>query len=144
LSWGLDALGNFSSVTTDGTNTVYRTHNQQNQVTTVGGNTLAFDKNGNTTTDDHGYTLAFDAWNRLVSVKHGAHTWAASTYDPQGRRITEAGSSGTTDVYFSAAWQVLEERVAAQVRAQYVWSPVYVDAGVSQRVFWGGSATRKR
>jgi RHS repeat-associated protein len=36
----------------------------------------------------------------------------------------------TTDFYYSSAWQLLEERVngQAQASAQYVWSPVYVDA----------------
>jgi hypothetical protein len=70
-SWVPDALGNFSSVTTDGTQ-VIRTNNQQNEVTAVGASNLAFDKNGNTTTDDHGFTLIFDPWNRLVTVKNGA------------------------------------------------------------------------
>jgi RHS repeat-associated protein len=34
----------------------------------------------------------------------------------------------TTDLYYSDAWQVLEERVGGQTMVQYVWSPVYVDA----------------
>jgi RHS repeat-associated protein len=32
------------------------------------------------------------------------------------------------DLYYSAGWQVLEERVGGQAQVQYVWSPVYVDA----------------
>jgi YD repeat-containing protein len=71
-SWAYDALGNFSSVTLNSTQTS-RTHNQQNEVTAVGSTNLAFDKNGNTTTDDQGHTLKFDAWNRLISVKNGQH-----------------------------------------------------------------------
>ncbi|MBI1897838.1 MAG: hypothetical protein HYS04_15110, partial [Acidobacteria bacterium] len=44
-----------------------------------------------------------------------------------GRRITE--NPGTlTDLYYSAAWQVLEERVSGTAKIQYVWSPAYVDA----------------
>jgi RHS repeat-associated protein len=33
-----------------------------------------------------------------------------------------------TDLYYSSAWQVLEEQVSGVSKAQYVWSPVYVDA----------------
>jgi RHS repeat-associated protein len=45
----------------------------------------------------------------------------------------EAMAGGaTTDLYYSAAWQVLEERIAGTPTAQYVWSPVYVDALVER------------
>lgn len=49
-------------------------------------------------------------------------------YDGLGRRISEAKSGTTTDLYVSTADQVLEERVSGTATAQYVWSPVYVDA----------------
>jgi RHS repeat-associated protein len=125
-SWSLDALGNWSSVTTNGT-AQNRTHNQQNEATVVGGNTLTFDNNGNTTTDDTGKTLVYDAWNRLVKVKSGTTTLASYQFDALGRRIVE--NSGTLrDLYFSNQWQVLEERINGVANIQYVWSPVYVDA----------------
>src|SRR5262249_530260 len=34
----------------------------------------------------------------------------------------------TTDLYYSDKWQVLEEKEGTLVRAQQVWSPLYVDA----------------
>ena len=49
-------------------------------------------------------------------------------YDGLHRRIQETAGGVTTDLYYSDAWQVLEERVGGQVKAQYVWSLVYVDA----------------
>ncbi|MBV8399916.1 MAG: hypothetical protein JOZ17_14440, partial [Acetobacteraceae bacterium] len=69
-TWTPDALGNFTQVTTDGTGQA-RTHNQQNQVLTINGATLAYDNNGslvqdNTTSPSSVY--AYDAWNRLVSA----------------------------------------------------------------------------
>src|SRR5262249_9191035 len=68
-SWAFDALGNWSTVTSDGTPQT-RVHNKQNQVTSISGQTTpAYDNNGNTTTDQAGHTLIFDAWNRLVQVK---------------------------------------------------------------------------
>jgi hypothetical protein len=45
-----------------------RTHNAQNQLTSVGSNTLTFDANGNMTTDETGRKFVYDAWNRLVGA----------------------------------------------------------------------------
>jgi RHS repeat-associated protein len=36
----------------------------------------------------------------------------------------------TTGLFYSAAWQVLEEKVGSNTANRYVWSPVYVDAMV--------------
>jgi YD repeat-containing protein len=69
----------------------------------------------------------YDAWNRLVKAVSGANTEVYS-YDALGRRITAKLNTNTaTDLYFSAAWQVLEEDVGGTMQNQYVWSPVYVD-----------------
>jgi RHS repeat-associated protein len=130
-SWSLDAMGNFASVTSDGTPQT-RTHNAQDEVTAVGGSTLAFDADGNLTTDDQGHTLVYDAWNRLVAVRSGAATLSAYGYDALGRRAVEATGGATRDLYYSSAWQVLEERQGGQAQVQYVWSPVYVDALVER------------
>jgi RHS repeat-associated protein len=47
------------------------------------------------------------------------------SYDALGRRIKE----GSTELYYSKDWQVLEERNGSNAPvARYVWSPVYVDA----------------
>jgi hypothetical protein len=64
-SWALAALGNPSSVTTNGTS-VSRASNAQNETTSVGSATLTYDANGNMTIDAAGRTLVYDAWNRLV------------------------------------------------------------------------------
>jgi RHS repeat-associated protein len=126
-SWTLDALGNWSSVTTDGS-TQTRTANQQNQITSISGQTTpVYDANGNMTTDQTGKTLIYDAWNRLVQVKSGSAVLEAYSYDSLGRRVTV--NPGTlTSLYYSNAWQVVEEQAGGTTQAQYVWSPVYVDA----------------
>src|SRR5208283_4108674 len=73
-SWSLDALGNWSSVTTNGT-AQNRTANQQNEITSISGlTTPGYDSNGNTITDQSGKTLVYDAWNRLVAYKNGSTT----------------------------------------------------------------------
>jgi RHS repeat-associated protein len=131
ITWSLDAVGNFSSTTTDGGNPVSNSFNKQNEETAAGTANLAFDNNGNTTTDDQGKTLVYDAWNRLVAYKNGTITLESYSYDALNRRIIQ--NPGTaTDLYYSAAWQVLEERTGGVSTAtiQYVWSPVYVDAMV--------------
>jgi YD repeat-containing protein len=127
-SWSPDALGNFNSVTTNGTAQT-RTANQQNEITSISGSgTISYDANGNLTADGSGNTYVYDAWNRLVAVKNGGTTLAAYGYNGLGERITETHGSTTTDLYYSADWQVLEERVGGVVQARNVWSPVYVDA----------------
>ena len=140
-SWNLDALGNWSSVTSNAT-TQTRTANQQNEVTAVGAQALAYDANGNTLTDDRGQHYVYDAWNRLVQVKSAGNTTLASySYDALGRRIIENETGTVHDLYYSAAWQVVEERVSGQAKVQYVWSPVYVDALIERDRDADGNST---
>jgi YD repeat-containing protein len=81
------------------------------------------------TRDETGRQFVYDAWNRLVEVKDAAGaTLKSYAYDGLDRRVQEIANGVTTDLYYSAAWQVLEERVGGQTTVQYVWSPVYVDA----------------
>ena len=49
--------------------------------------------------------------------------------DALGRRITETASGSTTHLYYSASWQVLEERLdsSSNAHAQYVWGLGYVN-----------------
>jgi len=126
-SWTPDALGNFTGVTTNST-TQTRAANQQNEYTSISGSgTITYDANGNITADGSGNTYVYDAWNRLVAVKNGSTTLAAYGYDGLDRRITETHGSTTTDLYYSANWQVLEERSNGQLQARYVWSPAGID-----------------
>jgi RHS repeat-associated protein len=131
-SWSLDALANWTSVTTNGTMQT-RTANAQNQYTSVsGGTTPSYDSNGNLIADPtNGNTYVYDAWNRLVAAENGSTTLASYRYDALGRRITET-SAATVDLYFSKDWQVVEEQAGGVMQTQYVWSPVYVDAMVER------------
>jgi RHS repeat-associated protein len=136
-----DAQGNFSSVTTDGTQ-VNRTNNQQNQAAQVGSTTLTYDLNGNLTTDETGNVLVFDAWNRLVQVKGSSGNVVATyKYDALGNRIQETSGGVTRDLYYSVLGQVLEEQVNGQAQVQNVWSPVYVNALVERDRDPNGSGT---
>src|SRR5207249_2124247 len=87
--------------------------------------------------------LVYDAWNRLVAVSDSGNTPLQDyQYDSLGRRIVEEtpGTAGSRhDLYYSAAWQVVEERVgdpgavATHVYTEYVWSALYVDALLLRR-----------
>ncbi|WP_162668091.1 polymorphic toxin-type HINT domain-containing protein [Gemmata massiliana] len=130
-TWDYDAVGNWDSVTTNGTAQT-RTANAQNEITSVSGATTpTYDANGNMTKDETGQQYVYDAWNRLVTVKNsGGTTIKAYTYDGLSRRVTETASGTTTDLFYSKDWQVLEEKVGSNTTNRYVWSPVYVDAMV--------------
>jgi RHS repeat-associated protein len=129
--WSLDALGNWDSVTTDAS-TQTRSANKQNEITSISGQTTpGYDANGNTTTDQTGKSLIYDAWNRLVQFKSGQTVLVSYAYDALNRRVVE--NPGTAvDLFFSQQWQVIEERVGGTPKIQYVWSPVYVDAMIER------------
>ena len=132
-SWSSNPLGDSKKITTDGTTQV-RYYNSQNGFTELQGSTPVYDNNGNEISNGQGVTFTYDAWNRLVQVANNGTIVASYTYDALGRRIqmTEGGSK--TNLYYSTQGQVLEERLVLpggqgeQVTAQYVWSPVYVNA----------------
>jgi len=130
-SWSLDAVGNWPSVTLNGTAQT-RTANQQNEITSISGlTTPGYDLNGNTTTDQAGKTLVYDAWNRLVAYKSGSTTLVAWTYDALGRQATV--NFGTlTSLYYNSSWQVVEEQQSGSMVQQYVWNPLGVDSMVER------------
>jgi hypothetical protein len=69
----------------------------------------------------------------MVAVSDGSINLAANSYDPLGRKIAVTDDADvTTDLYYSDQWQVLEEHKDGIVKAQYVWSPVYVDAMIER------------
>jgi YD repeat-containing protein len=131
-SWNLDAVGNWSSFTNDGS-TQSRSFNNQNQLTAISGATTpTYDNNGNTTKDDQGTTYTLDAWNRIVKAVAGGTT-LSNSYDALGRRSTTTRSPhAAVDAYFSSSWQVLEHDQQGVVQQQFVWSSVYVDGLVEQ------------
>jgi RHS repeat-associated protein len=131
-AWSLDVMGNWSQFNSD-TTTQTRGANRQNETTFISGQTTpTYDYNGNTTKDDTGKQYVYDAWNRIVKVKDQNGVLLGNyAYDALGRRIQEPIiSTSVRDLYFSTDWQVLEERDTngTVVRAENVWSPVYVDA----------------
>jgi YD repeat-containing protein len=133
---GLDALGNWDSVT-DETGTQTRTHDGQNRITGVTGlgatHTPTYSANGEMTRDETGQTLKYDAWGRLVKVVHTdlPDDFVSYGYDALSCRIIERTFGRDNHLYQSQQWQVIEVRDRwGDTTAQHGWSPVYVDAMV--------------
>ncbi len=85
---------------------------------------LAYDKAGNLRTDERGrtaitWTYTHDAWTRLVLVKAGANDRAIYKYNGLNWRIikqldTPGSATGLDEqrmMYYSAGWQLCEERI---------------------------------
>jgi RHS repeat-associated protein len=126
-NWTLDVMGNWDLVTAN-TGTDDRSHDRQNQITSISGQTTpVYDANGNTIGDETGKTLAYDAWNRLVFVTGSPGVTHA--YDALGRRVKESRGASVTDLYYSSGWQALETRNST-TKTQFVWNPGYVDSMV--------------
>jgi RHS repeat-associated protein len=137
-SFGLDAVGNITSVTgTSGTDS--RTINSLNQLTSTGvsgSQTIVYDAGGNMAVDDQGRQYQYDAWNRLIAVNDTAGMFIKGyAYDGLGRRVSETvldenHEAVTTTLYYSTAGQVLETYVGEDAQERDVYSPVYVNAAV--------------
>jgi RHS repeat-associated protein len=102
-----DAAGNRTSVTLTNSGTTTYTANTLNQYTNVGGTTLSYDLNGNLT-NHNGWSLTYDRENRLIQAKTGSVN-ITYKYDPFGR-LVERIKGTTTNRYYYAGWQLIEER----------------------------------
>jgi YD repeat-containing protein len=120
----LDAQGNFSSLAVNGSTSDTRTHNRQNQITSVtAGSNPTYDASGNTTHDASGvYSYVYDAWNRMrmfTELGGSRQTQFSLAYDALHRRIvtpkTTGSSNAPIDVYYNVSWQALEEREGGKI-----------------------------
>lgn len=157
--WTLDALGNQSSVQTDGGTAVANTFNSQNQETAApaaGSHTISYDNDGNITTDQNGNTYSYDAWgHRMVYTLTGASQCNSSySYDALGRRVvanlfsTSDNNFHAHDLYY-AGQRMVEEHYNAGTTSyneQYVWGEAYVNDLVlrDQSSTTGGTTTNSR
>ncbi|HEY1603571.1 MAG TPA: hypothetical protein VGG64_28480, partial [Pirellulales bacterium] len=157
--WNLDATGNWSNFVNTDTATPannldqQRTSNPVSEIAAISqryGLTWAqpaYDRAGNMTTVPRpntptaSFSATYDAWNRLVSL---AGT-AAYIYDGLNRRISKLAGGQTRDFYFSAQWQILEERVSTATgtairaaRKRAVGRRGLTASGAAERQFvWG-------
>jgi len=124
--WTLDGMGNWSNYSQSGGGSTInqdRNTNALNEITgynstsawavpyyDAAGNMTTMPQPGNETVD---LTCTYDAWNRLIDVKHDVTVLAHYSYDGLNRRVTETAGGNIRIYFFNAADQVLEERVGS-------------------------------
>jgi RHS repeat-associated protein len=102
--------------------------NGLNQYTSVGGATLAYDANGNLTSDGS-TTYTYDIENRLISAS-GARA-ATLTYDPLGRLFQISSGSNTTRFLYDGDEIIAEYSGSGALLQRYVHGP-----GIDDPVIW--------
>lgn len=105
VQYNLDALGNRTSVVTDGVTTNY-SHNNMNAYTSVGGTSRQYDLRGNLISDGQ-HTYQYNYTNHLVSVDYGAT--ATYKYDALGRCVSKTTPAGTVYYYYDWLQNIEEE-----------------------------------
>jgi RHS repeat-associated protein len=113
-----------------------RTHNKDNQLIELNANAsgLSYDATGNMTACrpdkdgdwSKGYTMVWDAWNRLVLVRNAqtSATVASYAYDGLTRRITTTVGSTVRRFFYNDVWKCIEERLGSVTSPDrhYYWS----------------------
>ncbi|HNQ24830.1 MAG TPA: hypothetical protein PKK06_17250 [Phycisphaerae bacterium] len=105
---------------------------------------FSHDAAGSVTNDGH-YTYTYDAWNRVVEVRHPStqHLIAFYRYDALGRRINKvvdnSGGLDTTDdgdfFYYDGNRVIVHQHNPATgdpVQREYVFGQEYIDEAVAQ------------
>ncbi len=129
-----DTTGNWTQYNRNGTLQT-RTHNAANEILTIAGSnaSVAHDRNGCMTKvpkpldGTSGYTLVYDAWNRLISVSDGDTLVVSYMYDARNHRIKKTVGDETRLYYFNQQWQCVEERVGTTVDATWIYGLRYID-----------------
>ncbi|EDM28096.1 hypothetical protein LNTAR_12106 [Lentisphaera araneosa HTCC2155] len=142
MSWNLDLIGNWSSVTRNGL-TDTRTHNGVHELTGSAGGSPAsysYDAKGNLTTNKYGSTLTWDIDNHLQSILYSGMDPADAPsyeYDALGRRLSKSHLDGSKTLYVLCDQKVCMEfdlfvdgntgaLLPAVAHRKYVWG-TYVD-----------------
>ncbi len=112
-TWGLDAQGNWTSVTDNLTSTeTDNSFNLQNEQTVAGPHYQYDDANGNLKADGvSGDQYIYDAWNRQVEVKDQlGDPIVTYTYDALGRRVTSTPNGGSTTTLDNSKGSHIDKR----------------------------------
>lgn len=104
--------------------------NGLNQYSSVGGATLAYDGNGNLTTDAAGRTYIYSAENQLYTVRDAASVLLAQNiyYADGTRRYLGSASGGVRRFYYDGDQEIAEyDSADAALVRRYVRLPGSVD-----------------
>ena len=120
-SWNFDKTGNWLQYDKNGT-VENRTHNTVNEIQGI----ATHDANGNMTLMP-GLKTKYDAWNRLVEVRHSSDNLIARyDYNGSNQRIQKTVDNVVTESFFNEQWQELESVTGSELTT-YVWGIRYVD-----------------
>ncbi len=135
-----DSIGNWQHYLrqAEGVTTLDQTrwNNRDNQLTALNAdaNGLAYDAAGNMTACrpdmegdwTKGYTMVWDAWNRLVAVRSAGTNAEITvcTYDGLTRRLTSTSQDVIRHHYYNDVWKCVEERLwsSTDPESVYYWS----------------------
>lgn len=122
VQYAMDAMGNRTTVTTNGVATQYTANNMNAYTALTGGQNMSpqYDDNGNLTSDGN-HTYQYNYNNCLISMDNGQT--ATYKYDALNRRIQKTVvSTGSTTNYYYCGDQAIEERDANNtVQATYIF-----------------------
>jgi len=135
-SWSLTTVGDWSSVTTNGTAQT-RTHGPTHELLTAGGQSVTTDVKGNTTLlpstliptlnpQPSSLNLSYDFDNKMKTVDVDANSSVdvEYKYDALGRRVARVGSSGSL-VYVQADQQTIADYGVGDAPASPLYRYVY-------------------
>lgn len=147
-SWSLTPVGDWTSVTTNGTAQA-RTHGPTHELLTAGGQAVSMDVKGNTTLlpstlSSTPLNLAYDFDNKMKSVDVDANGSVDVNfqYDALGRRVARVGSSGSL-VYVQVDQQTIADYGVGDLPSaplnRYVYASYIDEPVVRKAVGTGGT-----
>jgi len=96
--------------------------NSRNQITTLGGASLSWDRNGNLT-EYAGKRMQYDSGNQLRRIALPGGAVIENLYGPSGRKVRETVSAQSSTRVTEYVWngpRIAEEYVAGKLAARYV------------------------
>jgi RHS repeat-associated protein len=117
-SWTLSAVGDWKSVTRNGT-VESRTHNSAHELTAINGTSLTYDSQGNLTKDNKSNTLSWESDNRLKQYTKSGGTATKYLYDALGRKAGKVVGT-TTTTFVNAGQETVAEYSNSTLQVQYV------------------------
>ncbi len=120
FDYAYDAAGNRTLYDDTVTSQTLTYSSTSNRLTAIGVQSVTSDNNGNTT-GIHGYTLAYDVYNRLNSATVSSTT-TTYAYNGLGERTTKTTGSNTSHYFYGAEEQLLAEYDAlGDITREYVY-----------------------
>jgi len=119
--YNLDAVGNWSSKTTDGVSES-RTHDVVNEITAIDDVALRYDGNGNLI-EDARFRYDYDEENRLIRAtrRSDAVVVGEYRYDALGRRVVKVADATETRYFYDDARLIEEQDSSGATRSTFVY-----------------------